>query len=421
MGFWSWLPWSPPAGETPNANPPSSVGPPAARPGDPRQVMLDPQAPPVINRGLPALQPSSWSGYPGEWATQFDSYGMRLGTLVDTAWAAIDLNASILSSLPMYRVRAGTAIGPVAWMTAPGPGYVSWAEFAKCLFWDYQMGEAFVLSLARNSADYPASITLVPPWMVQFEQGEYRIHGYDLEDQRDLLHIRNVRQYQGWRGVGPLEAAGARVTSAALIDRYQADYLESGGIPRWTVETDRPMNQQSIDAVKVEWRASRAGGSAADPAVLGGGVGAHAIQQPSVRDSMLVELSQWNESRIAVHCGVPPFLMSLPSGDHMTYRNVEMLLDFHFRGSLWPKANTVMTALSNWALPAGQSVEVNGDQYVRPDALSRAQAYAALFNLVDPATGERAITVNEIRTLERFGGDGSTDVTAATVLTGGDQ
>jgi hypothetical protein len=48
-----------------------------------------------------------------------------------------------------------------------------------------------------------------------------------------------------------------------------------------------------------------------------------------------VELSQWNESRIAVLLGVPPFLMGLPSGgDSMTYSNVQSLFDYHWRAGL---------------------------------------------------------------------------------------
>ena len=41
--------------------------------------------------------------------------------------------------------------------------------------------------------------------------------------------------------------------------------------------------------------------------------------------------------------------------------------------SLRPKAGHVMTALSGWALPRGQSVELNRDEYCRPALKERAE------------------------------------------------
>ena len=68
----------------------------------------------------------------------------------------------------------------------------------------------------------------------------------------------------------------------------------------------------------------------------------------------LVELSQLTQSRIAVLLGVPPFLVGLPSGgDSMTYSNVTALFDYHWRAGLRPKAQAVMSALSEWLLPRG--------------------------------------------------------------------
>ena len=117
----------------------------------------------------------------------------------------------------------------------------------------------------------------------------------------------------------------------------------------------------------------------------------------------LVDLSQFNESRIAVLLGVPPFLMGLPSGgDSMTYSNVKSLFDYHWRAGLRPKAATVMPAVSAWLMPRGTSVEVNRDEYVRPGPLERAQTDQILFGMQDPATGGRAKELAEIREIERF-------------------
>jgi hypothetical protein len=133
----------------------------------------------------------------------------------------------------------------------------------------------------------------------------------------------------------------------------------------------------------------------------------------------LTDLAQFNESRIVTLLGVPPFLMGLPSGgDSMTYSNVSSLFDFHDRASLRPKALAVMSALSGWALPRGQSVELNRDEYTRPAFAERAEAYAKLQPL-------GILSNEEIRTMERLQGDAPAlpqpeeDTLAAEALTGG--
>jgi hypothetical protein len=109
--------------------------------------------------------------------------------------------------------------------------------------------------------------------------------------------------------------------------------------------------------------------------------------------------------------GVPAFLANLPSGgDSMTYSNVTSLFDFHDRSSLRTKASAVMSALSNWALPRGQSAELNRDEYTRPGFLERAQGYKLLVEA-------GAIDGGDIRAMERYEGPAPTPAVA---LTGGD-
>jgi hypothetical protein len=63
-----------------------------------------------------------------------------------------------------------------------------------------------------------------------------------------------------------------------------------------------------------------------------------------------------------------------------------------------------MEAISNWALPSTQRVELNRDEYVRPAFAERVAGWSTLFAIHDEETGERAITIDEIRTAERLNG-----------------
>jgi HK97 family phage portal protein len=343
-----------------------------------------------------------------------------MGELVDSAWGAIDLNASVLSAMPVYLARGGRVLPSKSWLTNPDPMiYTSWSEFAKQLFWDYMMGEAFVLPMLRDGDGFPSNFRVIPPWLVNVEMGDtgrvYKIGSLDVTD--EILHIRYTSTTDNPRGVGPLESGKYRLIAAGVLAKYVAEVAQGGGIPYYWLQTDRRMSQEEAEQLKDSWWRSRTQNPGRPP-ILTGGVTA-ARMQFTPAEVGLTDLAQFNESRIVTLLGVPPFLMGLPSGgDSMTYSNVSSLFDFHDRASLRPKANAVMSALSGWALPPGESVELNRDEYSRPALAERAEAYVKL-------AGIGALSVDEIRAMERLQGDApqlpqpQEDTVAAAALTGG--
>jgi HK97 family phage portal protein len=401
VGFWSNLfgGGTPNHAEvTANANPPD----PEWAPGDPNGVSIE-GGEDLQARALPYPQPSLWSGWPGDWSTPGFNTEAGIRKLVDTAWACLDRNSSILSSMPVYRLRSGRIIPPHAWMTNPDPMiYTSWAEFAKQLFWDYMLGEAFVMPFAYRADGYPMQFRVLPPWLVSVEMNggrrEYRLGHEDVTG--EILHIRYKSTTTDPRGIGPLEAAGARLTASGVLQRYVSEIADNGGIPPYVLHSDTPLKKEEADDLQEQWAEARRR-NLGRPAVLSGGVSAQALTRPSAKELALLELSQFTDSRIAILLGTPPFLVGLPSGgDSMTYANVSSLFDFHDRAMLRPMTNAVMSALSGWALPAGQTVELNRDEYVRQTPLERAQTYTALH-------GIGAITTEEIRAMERLHGEAS--------------
>ncbi|OFB37965.1 hypothetical protein BA059_16855 [Mycolicibacterium sp. (ex Dasyatis americana)] len=415
MGFWTWIRngATSPGDVTPNSNGPSDYD-----PGDPDGFELVGE--PMESRSLPFPVPSSWSGYPESWATPMWQMQAGLNRLIDTAWACLDLNSSVLSSMPVYRLRSGVVIEPRTWMANPDPDvYTSWQEFAKQLFWDYQMGEAFVLPMMYRSDGFPLKFRVVPPWLMNVEMRggirEYKLGSMDVTN--EVLHIRYQSNTADARGHGPLEVAGARMTAAGMLQRYANKIAETGGTPMYWLGVDRRLNETEASDLLDRWVESRAR-RAGEPALVSGGAELHQAESMSAKDMTLLELAQFNESRVAILLGVPPFLVGLPSGgDSMTYSNVSQLFDFHDRASLRPKATAVMSALSGWSLPVGQTVELNRDEYSRPALKERAEGYKALFEI-------GAISSQEIRTMERLHGDApgrpEAPSPAALSLTGGD-
>lgn len=410
MAFWSnWF-----------ANRPSTVG---YSPGDAEGVTVDTPEP-AEQRSMPAVVPSPWSGWPAEWSTPQFNMNSRFNELVDVAWMCLDLNASVLSTMPAYRTRAGQMIDPVTWMSNPDlTTYTSWHEFAKQLFWDYQLGEAFVLPMATGFDGYPAQFRVIPPWLVNVEvsAGGRRYNVGALDVTGEILHIRYKSTTDGAHGVGPLESAGARMITAGVLAKYVRDVAGNGGVPLYTLETEMDLTREDAEDMQAQWLEARQRNMAAPP-VLYSGIKLQPHPQMSPKDMTMLEVAQFTESRIAELLGVPAPIVGLPSGDSLTYSNITSLFDFHDRASLRPKATSVMSALSFWALPRGQAVELNRDEYTRPSFDQRADAWVKLVDagIVEP---------DEVRAAERLpardsqpepADDGVDGEAAAAALTGGD-
>lgn len=393
MGFWSWVTGGSTEGITPNANGDHY------QPGDPDGVELEGVE--TYSRSLPFPVATPWDGWPAEWgAPAWQAPQNGFSKLIDTAWACLDLNSNVLSAMPVYRTVSGQIADPLPWMTNPDPMvYASWQEFAKQLFWDYMMGEAFVLPMATRADGFPMNFRVVPPWLVNVElvggTRKYTIGSMDATN--EILHIRYQSNTADAHGHGPLEVGGARMVAAGLLQRYAQRLAETGGTPHYWLGVERRLNKAEADDLLDQWVESRTR-HAGHPALLSGGADLNQLQSMNAKDMALLELAQFNESRIAILLGVPPFLVGLPSGgDSMTYSNVSSLFDFHDRSSIRPKAMAVMSAMSGWVLPRGQAIELNRDEYSRPGLYERAQSYQILIEA-------GVMRPEEARTMERLHG-----------------
>jgi phage portal protein BeeE len=102
------------------------------------------------------------------------------------------------------------------------------------------------------------------------------------------------------------------MTAAALIQRYAQNLVETGGTPHHWISVDAALTQAQANDLQQQWVETRTR-HAGEPAVLSRGATLNQTQAMSAKDLALVELEQFNETRIAVAMGVPPFLAGLPS------------------------------------------------------------------------------------------------------------
>jgi HK97 family phage portal protein len=400
---------NPDNGQPPGDNPPPVT---ANPPGDFEPISVGPTSSDgfgntntadLVGPGwAPPVNPQAWSGWPDGWRTPVWSQGMLgpLGSRVDVVFACLDLNASILSTMPPYVLRGGLPQPDRTWLTNPEPEvYVSWDAFAKEVFWCFRgVGEVFIYALARNADGFPARFMMLNPADVQVDriggQIEYRVGGSPV-DPADVLHIKYASWPGDTRGHGPLESAGARLLQVAALTKYATGLAASGGLPPAILKYPRRVNRRQIDEIRSDWLQARMSGMGL-PAVLADGVELQEIGA-QLADTALAELAKFSEARIANLLGVPPFLLGLPSADAGTYVNSTNVFDFHWRAYLRPEAHAVAAALSGWLLPRGWSIELNRDEYIRPSLMERAQAYSILV-----ASG--VLSADEVRVMERFGG-----------------
>jgi HK97 family phage portal protein len=368
-------------------------------------------------RSLPIPVASPWDGWPTGWRTPDWQIDNGLNKLADIAYACLDLSSNIVSAMPVYRLKDGRVMPPTAWMSNPDPMiYTNWQEFCKQLYWDYQMGEAFVMPMTTGSDTYPSSFRVIPPWLVNVEMNRgfrsYTLGGEGGADVTDrILHIRYQGNTSDAHGHGPLEVAGARLTTIKLLQRYTTNIAENGGVPLYWMELQRSISQGEGKDLMDRWIESRAK-NAGQPALVAGGAKLNQGHTMSAKDMALMELSQFNESRIAVLLGLPPALAALAGASgSLTYSNISDLFDFHDRSSLRPKSKMLMDSLSAWALPRGQSVELNRDDYTRLPMDRRAQVYKTLGPVESGGIG--VLTIDEMRTMERFHGTATTSAVLA--------
>jgi HK97 family phage portal protein len=322
--------------------------------------------------------------------------------LTGTAFACLDLNSGALSTMPPYLVGAAPSLN-TEWLTNPNPTvYNSWQEFARRMFYDWQaIGEVFVHADSYYATGWPATFHILPPWSVNVEMRDglrhYTIGARDITGR--VLHLRYLSSVDDAHGHGPLEAGAGRLIAAEVYARYATSLAASGGVPPSVLEHPEELTAEQSALLKAQWVEARQS-SIGEPAVLSGGL-KWTPTQVNARDMGLHELQQFNEAAIAVLLGVPPHLVGIPTGDSMTYANVNSIFDYHWRSSLRVHAHAVMLALSGWLLPRGTRVELNRDEYIQPGPYERAQTAQILNGIVDER-GNPALTVDEIREAERL-------------------
>jgi HK97 family phage portal protein len=389
----------------------------------------------------------AWSGWPdsdtpgGAWNTplfepmgagQWSGEGYGRGMVepggflsrISTAMTCTDLASRQLGSFPIYGLR-GSAPAPLPeWRNNPEPEvYASWAEFVMGAVNSLLLrGECITYATGRYKRDDSvARFVTINPDLVDIELIDGRQVVSLGTEELDPADVRVVK-WQTWpgrpRGITPLEWIGRSILTASALERYATNLANRGGVPWAVLKSPKNINASQAADAQARWVAAGKRRDGA-PAVLNGEWELEPLTI-SPRDMALLELREFDERRICAAFGTPAYLVNVAMASGLTYTNAESLFRQHWTSLLRPMANLLASAWSAWLLPRGTTLEFNPDRYVQGTLSERALAWSTMFAIYDPVTGQRAITVDEIRAAERLQPvDEPADLSDAMTLTGG--
>ena len=198
---------------------------------------------------------------------------------------------------------------------------------------------------------------------------------------------------------GLLNRAGKTIRTGAELERAAAMYAREP-IPSMVLKSNgAALPADRIRSLLDAWGASRRNrGTAflnADVSLETLGFDPEKLQLNQARSYVATELAR--------ALGIPAYYVDAETGSSMTYSNAtnqrQTLLDF----SLIPIMTSIQERLSMPDfVPQSQEVKYNLSDYLRGSDLERANIYKILSSIVDPVTGQPAMTVDEIRQTEEL-------------------
>jgi HK97 family phage portal protein len=198
---------------------------------------------------------------------------------------------------------------------------------------------------------------------------------------------------------GLLNRAGKTIRTGAELERAAAMYAREP-IPSMVLKSNgTALPADRIAKLLDSWGSARRNRSTAflnaDVTLETVGFDPEKLQLNQARSYVSTELAR--------AAGIPAYYVDAETGSSMTYSNAttqrQTLLDF----SLIPLMTSISERLSMPDfVPQSQSVKYDLSDYLRGSDLERANIYKTLNSIVDPVTGNPAITVEEIRQAEEM-------------------
>jgi hypothetical protein len=275
------------------------------------------------------------------------------------------LIVDIAAQLSIDRFRGETELDPGPLLTWPDPDTGWGAHIAWTVDDLFFVGQSFWLVLARDSDGVPAKARRLPPGSVAVTLGtdyaamsrilEVSIGGEPVAPD-DVIHIDGPS-----RGI---LVEGAAIILSALQLQASADRSVNVPLPAGTLtNTGQEIGPDDAAEIVANFDAAREAGSTAFLQGL-----TFERTQIDSADLQLVEAMAAMDTRLARMCNVPVGMVAAsPSGNARvaTYANVGMQLTLAVQQCVAPLLCCIEDAISNQALPRGQTCRFDTGDWLR--------------------------------------------------------
>jgi HK97 family phage portal protein len=333
-------------------------------------------------------------------------------------FACVRVLAESAASLPLIayrrttagRVRSGGRVQ--ALIDAPAPatttaGFVGQvmthlALWANCYVAKYRDRDGRVAVLSPLAPD---SVT------VELERGQpvytvYSLDGVSRHTSEDILHIRGIVSEDGILGMTPIRQGAGAISLNAELGSHALDTMRRGARLSGVLSTpsDVVVDPDNLDLIRRQIQESWVGpDNSGGIAFITGGLSFSPLSMP-LADAEFVAQRQLSTAEICRIFRIPNWMVGAPSGDSMTYSNVESQAQAFVTFSLRPWLVAIEQAISADPdiSPSTIYLEFLTDALLRGDSKTRSEVYSAA---LDPETGW--MTRDEVRRLENLPAEGS--------------
>ena len=304
----------------------------------------------------------------------------------------------------------GEIDGP-AWLDTPDPRYTRVWTLAQTLDDLIFQGRAYWIVAGRYATGYPAGFNYVEHSRIGWANLRGDTYRYNIPPELDSTWVltvdgypvrdRDVVRFDAYTGTGVLDY-GAREIRAALALSDAARRFASVDLPVGVLQDLGPgMTDDEIDATLSAWESAR---RTHTTAYLGSSFKYDATTAMDPTQLQLIEARQQSAVECARLLNIPAQYVSAPMGaGNITYQNVESMRRELIDIACGPWIAGIEQRLSmNDVTPRGQQLRFDIDAFTRATSTDRWAGYRTAFDIYDPVTGERALTIPEIRDREQF-------------------
>ncbi|MFI0772322.1 phage portal protein [Streptomyces sp. NPDC021218] len=315
-------------------------------------------------------------------------------------WAAVNLQASLLSTLPIDVYRGeGKARqqlpAPLLLKDPSGEGFGLEDWLYQYMLSMLLRGNAYGTVAARDSLGHPTQVVLYHPDEVQgwrdAKDGlpRWRVGGKEILAEK-MWHRRAYPVAGRLLGLSPVAHHALTIGLGLAATRFGVQWFEDGAHPSGLLTNDEALDQKTAMTAKERFMAALRG--TREPVVLGKGWKYQQIQI-APNESQFLETQQYSSAECArIYGPGMPEILGYDTGGSMTYANVEQrsldLLTYTLDPWL-TRTERMFTGM----LPDGVYAKFNRAALARTDLLTRYRAHAI-------ALRNRWQVVNEVRDTE---------------------